>query len=55
MLCKVGLAFTKMGAVCELEEKHGVDLETRYKNNQACATFIVYSPVPEREARRRVQ
>ena len=25
MLCKEGLAFTKMEAVCELEEKHGVN------------------------------
>ena len=25
MLCKEGLAFTKMGAVRELEEKHNVD------------------------------
>ena len=40
MLCKEGLAFTKMGAVFELEEKHGVDLGVGYKNNQACATFV---------------
>ena len=26
MLCKEGLAFTKMEAVCELEEKHCVNL-----------------------------
>ena len=25
MSCKEGLAFTKMEAVCELEEKHGVN------------------------------
>ena len=40
MLCKEGLAFTKMGAVCELEEKHGVDLGVGYKNNQAGATSV---------------
>ena len=26
LICKEGLAFTKMSALCELEEKHGVDL-----------------------------
>ena len=42
ILCKEGLAFTKLEALCELEEKHGTDLGTGYKNNQACATFVEY-------------
>ena len=29
-------------AICELEERHGVDLGTPYKNKQACATFVEY-------------
>ena len=49
MLCKEGLAFTKMEAVCELEEKHGVNLGTGYKNNQACATFVDYIAQSQRE------
>ena len=36
------MAFTKRKAICELEERHGVDLRTAYKNNQACATFVEY-------------
>ena len=36
------MAFTKMKAICELEERHGVDLGTAYKNNQAWATFVEY-------------
>ena len=49
LLCKEGLAFTKMAAVCELEEKHGVDLGAGYKNNQACATFVGYIAQSQRE------
>ena len=40
LICKEGLAFTKMSALCEHEEKHGVDLGAGYKNNQACAVFV---------------
>ena len=29
-----------MSTLCELEEKHGVDLGAGYKNNQACAVFV---------------
>ena len=46
MLCKEGLAFTKMEAVCELEEKHGVNLGTGYM----CYVCGVYSPVSDRGA-----
>ena len=41
-LCKENLPFTKLAPLCELEEKHGVGLETGYKNDQACANFVHY-------------
>lgn len=49
LICKEGLAFTKMSALCQLEEKHGVDLGAGYKNNQACATFVDYIAQAQRE------
>lgn len=49
MICREGLAFTKMAALCELEEKHGVDLGTGYKNNQACSVFVDYIAQAQRE------
>ena len=42
MMCKVGLALKEMSALCELEEKHGVNLGTGYKNEIACAKFVSY-------------
>ena len=39
-ICKEGLAFTKMSALCELEEKHRFDSGAGYKNNQACVVFV---------------
>ena len=42
LIAKENMARTKMKAICELEERHGVDLGTAYKNNQACATFVEY-------------
>ena len=41
-LCKQNLPFTKMAPLCALEEKHGVDLGSGYKNDKACATFVEY-------------
>ena len=40
MICKEGLALRKMSALCELEEKHEVNLGTGYKNELACAQFV---------------
>ena len=40
LICKEGLAFTKMSALCKLEEESGVDLGAGHKNNQACAAFV---------------
>ena len=42
MLVKEKLAFTKMASVCQLEERHGVNLGAGYKNDQTCATFVKY-------------
>ena len=50
LICKEGLAFTKMSTLCELEEKHRVDLGAGYKNNQACAVFVDYIARAQREA-----
>ena len=42
LICKEGLAFTKMSALCELG--------AGYKNNQACAIFVDYIALAQREA-----
>ena len=42
MIAKNNMAMTKMKPICELEERHGVDLGQGYKNNQACASFIEF-------------
>ena len=42
MLCKENLSFSKMSAICELEQQHGVDLGQSYKSRQACTTFVEY-------------
>ena len=34
LLCKQSLAFRKMVTICELEEKHGVDLGSGYKTTK---------------------
>ena len=36
-ICKEGLALCKMAPLCELEERHGVDLGSGYKNFNACS------------------
>lgn len=41
-LSKENMAFSKMGAICELEELHQVDLGQGYKNRQACGVFVEY-------------
>ena len=42
MIAKEKFALTKMQPLCDLEEKHGVDLGPGYRNDHACATFIEY-------------
>ena len=48
-LCKQNLPFTKMAPLCALEEKHGVDLGSGYKNDKACTTFVEYIAKQQRE------
>jgi len=40
MIAKENLSFTKMKAICQLEERHGADLGPGYKNDCSCAVFI---------------
>ena len=49
MIAKEKLAFTKMKPICELEERHGVDLGAGYKNDHACATFISFIAKEQQE------
>ena len=42
MLCKENLSFLKMSAICELQQKHGVDLGHSYMSRQASTTFVEY-------------
>lgn len=37
------MAFAKMGALCELQERCGVDLGQGYKNEKAHASFVHYN------------
>ena len=43
VIAREKLAFTKMKALCSLEERHGVDLGPGYRNDHACATFVEYN------------
>ena len=47
VIAKNNMAFLNMACLCELEERHGVDLGRGYKNNRACAEFIDYIAVAE--------
>ena len=39
---KENIAFTKMKRLCQLEERHGVDLGETYKTDMACSAFVNY-------------
>ena len=39
-IAREALAFTKMKILCELEERHGVDLGQGYKNDRSCTAFV---------------
>eukprot|EP00117_Sycon_ciliatum_P041052 scpid91177/ scgid30087/ len=41
VLCKEGMAFAKMESLCQLEEKHGVDLGTDHKNQKAASRSVI--------------
>ena len=40
MIAKENMSFTKMKAVCALEERHGADLGEGYKNDRGCSVFV---------------
>ena len=42
MIAKDKLVFMKMKPLCELEERHGIDLGQGYKINRAFAAFIEF-------------
>ena len=42
MITKQNMTFSKMAPLCELHERHGVNLGNGYKNEKACATFVDY-------------
>ena len=41
-IAKETLVFTKMKSLCELEERHVVDLRQGYKNNRSCTLFVEF-------------
>ena len=41
-ITKEKLAFTKTKPLCDLQERHGVDLGIRYEKDVGCATFVRY-------------
>ena len=41
-IAKEGVAFNKMKPLCNLEERHGVQLGDGYKNDLACSQFVEY-------------
>lgn len=47
-IAKENIAFSKMAALCELQERHGVDLGSGYKNEKTCATFMDYISLEQR-------
>ena len=51
LIAKENMAFAKMAPLCQLEERHGVDLGHGYKNELACATFIHYIAQEQRQLR----
>ena len=42
MIAKENMSFTKMKAVCALEERHGADLGEGYKNDRGCSVFVEF-------------
>ena len=49
LICKENLSFVKMAPICELEERHSVNLGAGYKNDQACASFVSFIAQEQRE------
>ena len=49
MIAKENMAFKKMEPLCQLEKLHGVELGHEYLNNQACADFIDFIGLDQRQ------
>ena len=49
-IAKENLAFAKMGPLCQLEERHGVDLGQGYKKYLACASFADHIAQEQRQS-----
>ena len=49
-ICKQHLPFTEIGPICNLEEKHRVNLGSGYKNDKACVVFVEFIAKERREA-----
>ena len=41
-IVKEKMAFAKMRPICQLEERHGVNLGHEYQNDKSCATFVEF-------------
>ena len=42
LIAKEKMSFKKMKTLCDLEERHGVDIGGSYRNDHACATFVEF-------------
>ena len=40
MVAKENLSFKKMKPLCDIEEKHGLEIGTIYRNDRGCASFV---------------
>ena len=40
MMVKENLAFKKMKPLCDMEERHGVEIGVSYRNDHGCASFV---------------
>lgn len=40
MIIKENMTFKKMKPLCNMEERHRVDIGTSYRNDHRCATFV---------------
>ena len=50
LIAKEHLAFAKMAPLCDLLERHGVNIGTGHKNQKACATFIDFIALERQQA-----
>ena len=48
-IARKGLPFTKMAPLCQLEERHGINLGAGYKQNQASAQFVKFIAMIEQQ------